>query len=234
MLDKYTRLPYNYQSKIGYNTLIQTDILKELIKIMGTTITNIDIELKMKISRDENLESENILLQMEECNICLTKIKKRNKNKHEQSKKHKYFSNLIINESIIKINEFYSLKDIIQPYYNNHKKNFDNFSVCVMWKKNDMLKNNISVPCTITFQKTHMFKPSMVELPIFVRVSSLDFLDTFDRNCTNDELDEVNIIFISDLKDLTLSHYIDQPRSMLCGKLERNFIEEDFRDFDYN
>ena len=33
---------------------------------------------------------------MEECDICLTKIKKRYKNKHEQSKKYKIFSNLII------------------------------------------------------------------------------------------------------------------------------------------
>ena len=28
---------------------------------------------------------------MDECDICLTKIKKQNKNKHQQSKKHKYF-----------------------------------------------------------------------------------------------------------------------------------------------
>ena len=49
MLDRYNRLPYNYQSKIGYDTLIQDVILKELINIMGTTITDIDIELKMKI-----------------------------------------------------------------------------------------------------------------------------------------------------------------------------------------
>ena len=33
---------------------------------------------------------------MEECTICLTKIKKRNKNKHNQLKKHQFFSNLII------------------------------------------------------------------------------------------------------------------------------------------
>ena len=38
MLDKYNRLPYKYQSKIGYDTLIQNVILKELINIMGTTI----------------------------------------------------------------------------------------------------------------------------------------------------------------------------------------------------
>ena len=57
---------------------------------------------------------------MEEWNICLSKTKKRNKNEHEQSKKHKYFSNLITNKYIGKICEFYIFKDIIQPYYNNH------------------------------------------------------------------------------------------------------------------
>ena len=51
MLDRYNRLPYKYQSKIGYDTLIQNVNLKELIIIMGTTITDLDIEVKMKISR---------------------------------------------------------------------------------------------------------------------------------------------------------------------------------------
>ena len=40
MLDRYIKLPYNYQSKIGYDTLIQKVILKELINILGTTITD--------------------------------------------------------------------------------------------------------------------------------------------------------------------------------------------------
>ena len=51
MLDRYNRLPPKYQSKIGYDTLFQNVILKEIINIMGTTITDLDIELKMKISR---------------------------------------------------------------------------------------------------------------------------------------------------------------------------------------
>ena len=51
MLDRYNRLPYNYQSKIGYDTLIQNVILEELKNIMSTTITDLDIESKMKISR---------------------------------------------------------------------------------------------------------------------------------------------------------------------------------------
>ena len=58
MLDRYIRLPYKYQSKIGYDILIQNVILKELMKLMGTTITDMDIELKMKINRIRCLESK--------------------------------------------------------------------------------------------------------------------------------------------------------------------------------
>ena len=53
MLGRYNRLPLNCQSKTGYDTLFQNVILKELINIMGTTITDLDIELKMKFSRIE-------------------------------------------------------------------------------------------------------------------------------------------------------------------------------------
>ena len=49
-LDKYNRLPPKSQSKIGYDTLNENVILKELLNIMGTTITYLDIELKIKIS----------------------------------------------------------------------------------------------------------------------------------------------------------------------------------------
>ena len=46
MLDRYNRLPYKYHTKIGYDTLIQNVILKEVINIMGATTTDLDIELK--------------------------------------------------------------------------------------------------------------------------------------------------------------------------------------------
>ena len=37
-LDKIIKLPPLYQSKIGYDTLIQNVILKEIINLMGTTM----------------------------------------------------------------------------------------------------------------------------------------------------------------------------------------------------
>ena len=60
-LDRYMRLSLNCQSKIGYDTLIQNVILKELIKIFGMTITDLDIQLKMKISRIKYLENKKLI-----------------------------------------------------------------------------------------------------------------------------------------------------------------------------
>ena len=59
MLDRYNRLPYIYQSKIGYDSLIQNVIFKELITILGTTITDLDDELKLKIISFVYLEIKN-------------------------------------------------------------------------------------------------------------------------------------------------------------------------------
>ena len=57
ILDNYNRILYNYRSKIGYDTLVQNVILKEIKNLMGTTKVDIEIELKMKISRMKFLES---------------------------------------------------------------------------------------------------------------------------------------------------------------------------------
>ena len=55
ILDRYNRLHYIYQSKVGCDPLIQNVILTELINIMGTTITDMNIELKMKKIRKKTL-----------------------------------------------------------------------------------------------------------------------------------------------------------------------------------
>ena len=44
MLGSFNRLSPEYQSKIGFDTLIQNVMLKELLNIMGTTIIDLDIE----------------------------------------------------------------------------------------------------------------------------------------------------------------------------------------------
>ena len=56
MLDRYNRLSYNHKIEIVYDNLIHNIILKELINIMATMIIDLDMELKMKISRIKYLE----------------------------------------------------------------------------------------------------------------------------------------------------------------------------------
>ena len=59
MLDRYNKLTYDHKIEIVYDNLIQNIILKELINIMGITITDLDIELKKKISRIKYLQNKN-------------------------------------------------------------------------------------------------------------------------------------------------------------------------------
>ena len=51
VLDMYNRLTYDCRIEIVYNNLIQNIILKEIINIMSIMISDLDIEIKMKISR---------------------------------------------------------------------------------------------------------------------------------------------------------------------------------------
>ena len=57
MLDRYNRITYDYKIEIIYDNLIQNIILKVLINIKSIMISDLDLELKMKISRIKYLES---------------------------------------------------------------------------------------------------------------------------------------------------------------------------------
>ena len=61
MLDRYNRLTYDHKIEIVNDNLIQSIILKELINIMSIMISDLDTELKMKISIIKYLESIFIL-----------------------------------------------------------------------------------------------------------------------------------------------------------------------------
>ena len=61
VLDKYNRLSYNYQSNIWYDTLIQNVVLEEIINLMRATKVDLDVALKLKISKTKILESKKLI-----------------------------------------------------------------------------------------------------------------------------------------------------------------------------
>ena len=147
---------------------------------------------------------------------------------------------MIVNKYILKSIDITKFKDILQSYYDEHKKKFNEFTLGINWKKKDMILNKISIPCTIRFRKTHMFKPDIFEIPIYVKVSEREFRDIVERNCAYNIIsDEIDIIFISKSKEMTLQNYMKQSRSLVCRKFEKTYIEGDYppldnRDFEYN
>ena len=58
MLDRYNRLTYDHKIEIVYDNLIQNIIPKELINIMSIMISDLFMELKMKISSIKYLENK--------------------------------------------------------------------------------------------------------------------------------------------------------------------------------
>ena len=56
--------------------------------------------------------------------------------------------------------------------------------------------------------------------------SCVEFLDTY-YNFDNDFCNELSIKIISGLRDISFFLFMKQPKSMLCRKLVKNFIEEE-------
>ena len=52
------------------------------------------------------------------------------------------------------------------------------------------------------------------------------FPDIVKMNCVYNKIsDEIFIIIISNIRDITISHYMKQPPSMLQSKIEKDFID---------
>ena len=123
---------------------------------------------------------------------------------------------MIINKYIVKKDDIYKFKGILKSYCVEHKKKINEFTLRIIWKKNDIIINKISVQQIITLHRTHRFRPDMCEIPIYVQVSKREFQDFVDRNCVyNITSDEIDIIIISKFEEITLQNYMKQPRSRL-------------------
>ena len=166
---------------------------------------------------------------MYECDICLAKIIKRNKNKHEKSMEHNYYcSNLIINKYIVNKNEFDNFKDIFKSHYVSHKKKFNNSGVLIVCKMNGEVSNKVKVPSSLIEEKKYSAFGKIVYFKCGLR-TCFEYID--DCFFIDDLYDEINIIFIFDFKDITFYHYMNQPKSMLSRKLILNLLQNQSGDY---
>ena len=90
----------------------------------------------------------------------------------------------------------------------------------------------ITLPNNVFVEKKYRIGFGCVTKPL-IRIEPcvvcLDILDLDQYLC-----DEINIIFISNLKDMTFVHYMQQPKSMLTRTLVRNIIDGNSDEYDFN
>ena len=143
--------------------------------------------------------------------------------------KHKYYcSNLIINKYIVNRDEFDISKDIFKSHYVDHKRKFNSLGVLIFCKMNGKVIEEIKLPSSLVMEKKYTAFGKMLDGecgigPCFEYINDFFFLDNL--------YDEINVLFLSDFKDITFYHYMNQPKTKLSRKLIINLLQNQSGDY---
>ena len=154
---------------------------------------------------------------------------------HEQSRKHKYYYSIILNRYVMKNVKVSEFKDEFNPYFTEHSRKFKFFTISVLlrlYNEEHPLNEKINVSNYVTYNIESEYYSTYTTVP------APDFLQRvikiyLSHRCSPQIIPEIEIVFISDLKDITRQHYLELPKSMLCRKLIRRYHESTPLDFEF-
>ena len=123
-------------------------------------------------------------------------------------------------------NDISKFEDIFESHYVSHKKKVNSFGVLIICKKNGEVSNKFKLPSSLVMEKKYTDFDKMLDgecgmRPCYEYIDDYVFIDSLN--------DEINIIFISDFKDISFYHYMNQPKSMLSRKLIINLLHNQSR-----
>ena len=149
---------------------------------------------------------------MKECRIGKCEICE-DFNKHLKSYAHlNFLEKAIIDKYVEKNIDVERLKDILNNRIKNHVKIFTDFTIIFCWKV-----NNIEYSIIIIRDQV----PSTV-----LGLEPLDrIIKRMFRQINIDNFEEFNLIFVSDIKKITLNYYLNQPMPMIQRVMSRRFSE---------
>ena len=138
------------------------------------------------------------------CNVILQKTMK---TKHDQSKEHKYCSNLILTRYVMKDVEVPKFRDEFDPYFIEHAKKFNFFTVRTILRHYDdeyNINHEINVSNYVTFGiRSKNFS-------MLFRQPASDLLHTvisirYSHKCSPKIFSEIEIVSISHPKDILIN-----------------------------
>ena len=141
------------------------------------------------------------------CDLCDTSIKIRSKKRHLNSRYHKSLSACIISKYTVENPSFLHMQDILKKYVDDCNKKFVLYIIICKWKvhfsdtiiniKSDRLYN-IYIPR----RKLRSYLISKID-------------DFENKGHKFSHISEMNVVFISKLRNMTYQHYLQIPKSML-------------------
>ena len=139
------------------------------------------------------------------CDICDISVKVKSKKKHLNSQLHKYLNKEVINRYRVEKSDFIQIENILKNYIRDYNKKFKFYVVICKWKLNF---SNILVNVKKCSNSFHLRELVLSKIEYYER-----------RQHKFSHISQMNITFISDLRDKTYKHYPQQPKSMLEWRL---------------
>ena len=141
------------------------------------------------------------------CELCDKSIKMRSKKRHLNSANHKSLNRSIICKYTVENPSFFHMNDILKKYVDDYNKKFELYIIICKW--------NLHFSDTIINVKSdrlyNIYIPRRKLRPYLI--SKIEDFESVDRKFSY--ISEMNIAFISNLRNITYDYYLQIPKSML-------------------
>ena len=141
------------------------------------------------------------------CELCDKSIKIKSETRHLNSRYHKSLSESIISKYSVENPSFLHMQDILKKYVDDYNKKFVFYIIICKWKLHfsDTIINVKSNRLYIIHRPGWNLRSYLI--------SKIEYLENKGHKFSH--ISEMNIVFISDLRNMTYRHYLQIPKSML-------------------
>ena len=141
------------------------------------------------------------------CEICDKSIKIRSKKKHSNSRYHKSLSESVICRYIVENPSFLHMEDILKNYVDDYNKKFVLYMIICKWKLHfsDTIINVKSDRLYNIHRAGWNLRRSLK--------SKSEYLENDGHKFSH--ISEMNIVFITDWRNMTYEHYLKIPKPMI-------------------
>ena len=144
------------------------------------------------------------------CKLCDKSIKIKSRKKYLKSQHHKYLSDSIIFRYIVPNPDFLNIENILKNYVLEYNQKHEFCTIICKW--------TLHFSDTITSVKSYPWRN--ISSGFYLRnflVSKIKYFESYGSKFSH--ISEMNITFITDLRNMTYEYYLTQPKLMLEWKL---------------